>query len=30
VPQILVGSQYVGGFDQFYAYVRDHQAELAR
>jgi len=30
VPQILVGSQYVGGFDQFYAYMRDHAAEIAR
>ncbi len=29
VPQILVGDQYVGGFDQFYAYVRDSEAELA-
>jgi len=30
VPQILVGNQYVGGFDQFYAYMRDQQSELAR
>ncbi|MBC7182378.1 MAG: GrxA family glutaredoxin [Marinobacter sp.] len=30
VPQILVGSRYVGGFDQFYAYLREHEAELSR
>lgn len=30
VPQILVGSDYVGGCDEFYAYVRQHEAELAR
>ncbi|WP_417565989.1 GrxA family glutaredoxin [Marinobacter sp.] len=30
VPQILVGNHYVGGFDQFYAYVREHDAALAR
>jgi len=30
VPQILVGTDYVGGFDDFSAYVRQHQAEVAR
>lgn len=30
VPQILVGSEYVGGCDEFYVYVRQHEAELAR
>ncbi|MEE3170764.1 MAG: GrxA family glutaredoxin [Pseudomonadota bacterium] len=30
VPQILVGRDYVGGFDQFYAWVRDHETELTR
>ncbi|MAZ05430.1 GrxA family glutaredoxin [Marinobacter sp. SS8-8] len=30
VPQILVGDQYVGGFDQFHAYVHQHEAGLAR
>jgi len=30
VPQILVGTDYVGGFDDFYAYVRQHQAEVTR
>ncbi|GGC81852.1 GrxA family glutaredoxin [Marinobacter halophilus] len=30
VPQILVGSEYVGGCDEFYAYVRQHEAELVR
>ncbi|PHQ24628.1 GrxA family glutaredoxin [Marinobacter guineae] len=30
VPQILVGDRYVGGFDQFQAYLRQHEAELAR
>ena len=30
VPQILVGSEYVGGFDDFYGYVRDHEAATAR
>ena len=26
VPQILVGSEYVGGCDEFFAYVRRHGA----
>jgi glutaredoxin 1 len=26
VPQILVGDQYVGGCDEFFAYVRDREA----
>ncbi|WP_372964960.1 GrxA family glutaredoxin [Marinobacter sp.] len=26
VPQILVGSEYVGGCDEFFAYVREHSA----
>ncbi|HLT12919.1 MAG TPA: GrxA family glutaredoxin [Marinobacter sp.] len=30
VPQILVGTDYVGGFDDFSAYVRQHQAEVTR
>ncbi|MGC8121559.1 GrxA family glutaredoxin [Marinobacter sp. VGCF2001] len=29
VPQILVGSEYVGGFDEFSAYVRRHTADMA-
>lgn len=30
VPQILVGQQYIGGYDEFSVYVREHAAELAR
>ncbi|KAA1173171.1 GrxA family glutaredoxin [Marinobacter salinexigens] len=30
VPQILVGSEYVGGCDEFMRWVRDHEAEAAR
>lgn len=30
VPQILVGSHYVGGFDQFYAYLRENEGAAAR
>lgn len=30
VPQILVGSEYVGGFDEFYSFVRQREAETAR
>jgi glutaredoxin 1 len=30
VPQILVGSQYVGGYDDFSAYLREHEVALAR
>ena len=30
VPQILVGSLYVGGYDDFSAYLREHEAALAR
>ncbi len=30
VPQILVGSEYVGGYDDFSAYVRRSEAALAR
>jgi glutaredoxin 1 len=30
VPQILVGDEYVGGFDEFSAYVRRHEAETSQ
>jgi len=30
VPQILVGDEYVGGFDEFSAYVRQHEPEAVR
>lgn len=30
VPQILVGSEYVGGCDEFYSFVRQREAEVAR
>lgn len=29
VPQILVGDEYVGGFDEFSAYVRRREAATA-
>lgn len=29
VPQILVGDRYIGGFDQFAAYVREQEASQA-
>ncbi|MBN7771544.1 GrxA family glutaredoxin [Marinobacter daepoensis] len=29
VPQILVGTEYVGGCDDFFAYVRRQEAETA-
>lgn len=29
VPQILVGDKYIGGCDDFFAFVRDHEAKLA-
>ncbi|KKN20807.1 hypothetical protein LCGC14_0931720 [marine sediment metagenome] len=30
VPQILVGDKYIGGFDQFAAYMREQEASQAR
>lgn len=30
VPQILVGDQYIGGFDQFSRYVRQSETATAR
>ncbi|WP_336367211.1 GrxA family glutaredoxin [Marinobacter sp. C2H3] len=30
VPQILIGQRYIGGYDEFSAYVRSHASELAR
>jgi len=30
VPQILVGDKYIGGFDEFSAYVREQEASQAR
>lgn len=30
VPQIFVGQQHIGGFDDFYAYVREHEAAASR
>ncbi|QSP96210.1 GrxA family glutaredoxin [Marinobacter salinisoli] len=29
VPQILVGDRYIGGCDDFFAFVRGREAELA-
>ncbi|AOY88708.1 glutaredoxin [Marinobacter salinus] len=30
VPQILVGDRYIGGCDEFFAFVRHQEAETAR
>ncbi|MCM0611082.1 GrxA family glutaredoxin [Marinobacter sediminum] len=30
VPQIMVGDKYIGGCDEFFAFVRDQETETAR